>query len=130
MVFENAPVRVRSWLQQQKQEIRASAGEQGYVHIKLFLTKHQRYAFAPNKLDKLLKSIVEGYPSIHRIVLVIVENELTPEQMQEEATRANDDLQEMADSLDKKFRPQKGPTVHLFKRLQMTRRSNPYPNNG
>ena len=105
-------LKVRGWLQQQAQEIQASAGEQGYVHIKLFLTKQQRYAFAPNKLDKLLKSIVDGYPSIHRIVLVIVENELTPVQMQEEAARANDELQEMAESLDKKFGPQKGPTVH------------------
>ena len=105
-------LKVRGWLQQQAQEIQASAGEQGYVHIKLFLTKQQRYAFAPNKLDKLLKSIVDGYPSIHRIVLVIVENELTPVQMQEEAARANDELQELAESLDKKFGPQKGPTVH------------------
>lgn len=105
-------LKVRGWLQQQAQEIQASAGEQGYVHIKLFLTKQQRYAFAPNKLDKLLKSIVDGYPSIHRIVLVIVDNELTPLQMQEEVARANDDLHEMAESLDKKFGPQKGPTVH------------------
>lgn len=105
-------LKVRGWLQQQAQEIQASAGEQGYVHIKLFLTKQQRYAFAPNKLDKLLKSIVDGYPSIHRIVLVIVENELTPLQMQEEAARANDELHEMANSLDTKFGAQKGPTVH------------------
>jgi hypothetical protein len=105
-------LKVRGWLQQQAQEIQADAGEQGYVHIKLFLTKHQRYAFAPNKLDKLLNSIVASYPAIHRIVLVVVENELTPVQMQEEAARANDELQEMADSLDKKFGPQKSPTVH------------------
>lgn len=109
---ELSALKLRGWLQQQALEIQGSSGDQAFVHIKLFLTKKQRFAFTQKKLDKLLSSIVDGYAAIHRIELLVVEAALTPAQMQEEVARANAEFQEMVESFDDQVGLEKAPTVH------------------
>jgi hypothetical protein len=105
-------LKLRGWLQQQAQEIQDASGEQAYVQIKLFLTKRQRFSLPPDKFDKMLNSIVDGFSAIHSIELVIGEQELTSGQMLAEAAKANVELNEMVELLDEKLGKDKGPTVH------------------
>lgn len=105
-------LKLRGWLQGQAREIQDASGENAYVQIKLFLTKRQRFAFTPKKLDSLLSSIVNGYSAIHTIELKVIDEPLTAAQMLEAVAEANTEFQEQMDSLEKQAGLEKAPTVH------------------
>jgi hypothetical protein len=105
-------LKLRGWLQAQAREIQEASGENAYVQIKLFLTKKQRFALTPKKLDSLLTSIVDGYSAIHTIELKVVDEPLTAEQMTDAVAEATAEFQEMMDSLEKQAGVEKAPTVH------------------
>lgn len=95
-----SPLKLRGWLMQQAKDIQEISGENGYVQIKLFLTRRQRFAFTQKKLDTLLQGIVDKFPAIHRIELGEVETSLSNEQMRDAAEQAELDLQALSASLD------------------------------
>lgn len=84
-----SPLKLRGWLLQQAREIQEISSEHSYTEIKLFLSKRQRFAFPPKKLDALLQGIVDKFPAIHRVALCEVERTLDAGQMHDAIVMAD-----------------------------------------
>lgn len=90
---EITPLRLRGWLQKEAAAVNKRAHPGDGAILRLFLTKKLRYAFTGDKLDAMLRTLTERYPTILRIETQLVEAPLSAEDMEAQTRQANADLQ-------------------------------------
>lgn len=92
---EVTALKLRGWLHKEAEQIQSAAGPDDNVILRVYLTKRVRYGFTLQKIDSLIQSVVDKYPNILRIILILVDQPLSLEEMKQEAEDANAELEEM-----------------------------------
>ena len=90
---EITPLRLRGWLQKEAAVISNRANPGDGAIVRLFLTKKLRYGLPGKKLDAILQALTEKHPAILRIEVRLTEVPLTADEMEEQTSIANADLQ-------------------------------------
>lgn len=111
-------LKFRTWIKNQAADIQRGASDDDVIVIRLFMPIRLIGAITQSKLDRLLSSVVDAHPSIHRIELIEVEQSLSVDQMQQESEQAKGDLAEVVADLGGTMSPEdvqedrRPPTLH------------------